>query len=68
MNNLYSKFIKTKNIVLSYNVIMFCCLQPFWVVASNIHQRETCLCISYANIDLIMTSLKLVNTDFSNYQ
>lgn len=67
MKDLHNKFIKTKEISLSY--AMFCRLRPFWVVAPNIHQRETCLCITHANMDLTLTSLKQVNIiDFSNYQ
>lgn len=67
MKNLHTKFIKKKYISLSYT--MFCRLRPFWVVAPNIHKRDTCLCITYENMDLILASLKQVHIiDFSNYQ
>lgn len=67
MKNLHTKFIKANNIKLSYT--LFCRLRPFWVVTPNIHQRETCLCITHANIELTLASLKQANIiDFPNYQ
>ncbi|CAF4951139.1 unnamed protein product [Pieris macdunnoughi] len=67
MKNLHTKFINTKNIKLSYT--LFCRLRPFWVVTPNIHQRETCLCVTHANMELTLASLKQADIiDFPNYQ
>lgn len=67
MKNLHTKFIKTKNIKISYT--LFCQLRPFWVVSPNIHQRDTCLCITHANMELTLASLKQANIrSFPSYQ
>lgn len=67
MKNLFSRFIQTKNIKISYT--MFCRLRPFWVVSPNVNQRETCLCVTHTNLDLTLFTLKRAGIiDFSNHQ
>lgn len=67
MRNLHQKFLKTKGIIISYT--LFCRMRPFWVVTPQVNQRETCLCVIHANIDLILHSLKQSNILlFGNYQ
>ena len=55
MKNLFRKFLKTKKIKISYT--LFCQLRPFWVIPPTIDKRETCLCITHTNIDLLLASL-----------
>lgn len=67
MKNLYSRFVETENIKISY--AMFFRLRPFWVVSPNVNQKETCLCITHTNMDLTFVSLKRAGIiDFSNHQ
>lgn len=60
---LYEKFHQNKNFKLSYQT--FCRLRPFWIVAAKIDQRDTCLCIMHANIDLKFSAL--CNARILNY-
>ncbi|KAF5300282.1 hypothetical protein FQA39_LY11139 [Lamprigera yunnana] len=39
----------------------FCRLRPFWVVTPKINERDTCLCIKHANINLKLTALHCRN-------
>lgn len=65
---LYSKYQKQKSqFKLSYQT--FCRLRPFWIVKPKVDQRDTCLCITHANIDLKLTALhngKILN--YNSYQ
>lgn len=55
ISNLYKKFWNNNSGLISYQT--FCRLRPFWVVAPKINERDTCLCIKHANIDLKLTAL-----------
>lgn len=52
---LYNKFQQNSNVNISYQT--FCRLRPFWIVAPKIHERDTCLCINHANINLKLSAL-----------
>lgn len=55
ISNLYKKFKSNNSVLISYQT--FCRLRPFWVVTPKINERDTCLCIKHANIDLKLTAL-----------
>lgn len=55
MSNLFKKFKSNNSILISYQT--FCRLRPFWVVTPKINERDTCLCIKHANVDLKLTAL-----------
>lgn len=57
--NLYAKFKSTINRKISYS--LFCRYRPFWIISPNAKQRDTCLCIHHANIQLLTTALKTAN-------
>lgn len=65
---LHKKFQQQKSqFKLSYQT--FCKLRPFWVVMPKVDKRDTCLCITHANIDLKLTALnngKILN--YNSYQ
>lgn len=52
--NLYKKF-QAEHFKISYTT--FCRLRPFWVITPNVNERDTCLCIKHANIDLKLSAL-----------
>lgn len=52
---LHKKFLQNSNFKLSYQT--FCRLRPFWVVTPKVDERDTCLCIAHANIDLKLSAL-----------
>lgn len=52
---LYKKFRQNSRYRLSYQT--FCKLRPFWVVIPKVDERDTCLCITHANIDLKLSAL-----------
>lgn len=54
MLNLHKKF-KEDNFNISYQT--FCRLRPFWVSIPKVNDRDTCLCIKHANIDLKLSAL-----------
>lgn len=53
--NLHKSFMKKRNVTISYS--LFCRLKPFWIVQSSCDKRDTCLCVTHANMDLILTAL-----------
>lgn len=55
MKHLYSKYLKSSKIKMSYT--MFCRMRPFWIIPPRITHRETCLCVTHANMDLILSCL-----------
>uniref|UniRef100_A0A6P7H0A5 Uncharacterized protein LOC114344525 n=1 Tax=Diabrotica virgifera virgifera TaxID=50390 RepID=A0A6P7H0A5_DIAVI len=55
LRNLHISFMKTCNIKISYP--QFCRFKPFWIVQPNCDKRDTCLCITHANMDLMLTAL-----------
>ncbi|XP_072946039.1 uncharacterized protein [Epargyreus clarus] len=55
LRNLHKSFMKKCNIKISYS--LFCRLKPFWIVHPNCDKRDTCLCVTHANIDLMLTAL-----------
>lgn len=67
LSNLHKSFMKKCNITISYS--LFCRLKPFWIVQPNCDKRDTCLCVTHANIDLILMALSKVNIiSISKYQ
>ncbi|CAG9577518.1 unnamed protein product [Danaus chrysippus] len=55
LTNLYQKFKSNHSGLISYQT--FCRLRPFWVVTPKINERDTCLCIRHANIDMKLSAL-----------
>lgn len=67
LRNLHKSFMKKCNIKISYS--LFCRLKPFWIVQPNCDKRDTCLCVTHANVDLILTALFQAKvTSISNHQ
>lgn len=63
MRNLYEDY-KKNHRVISYAI--FCKLRPFWVLPLNAKLRETCLCITHDNINLLISKLKTLRIMNSN--
>ena len=56
LQNLHAKFVKENPLnVLSYAT--FCLLRPYWIVAPNKRDRETCLCKIHENGNLVISRL-----------
>lgn len=55
MLGLYKKFIINSDFKISYQT--FCRLRPFWVVKPRVDDRDTCLCITHANVNLKLSAL-----------
>ncbi|XP_050669609.1 uncharacterized protein LOC126968634 [Leptidea sinapis] len=51
MKNLH-KFFEAENTKVSYSY--FCQQRPFWVLIPDVSDRETCLCKTHANIELLL--------------
>ncbi|CAH0558867.1 unnamed protein product [Brassicogethes aeneus] len=67
LKNLHISLMKKCNITISYS--LFCRLRPFWIVHPNCDKRDTCLCITHANMDLILAALFQVKIiSISNHQ
>ena len=58
MKNLHNKFV-SGYMTISYS--MFCQLRPFWIVQPRSNDRDTCLCITHTNFDLLLQSLNQKN-------
>nr|XP_049691735.1 uncharacterized protein LOC126053531 [Helicoverpa armigera] len=54
--NLHKKFVTQMNLHTSYKT--FCRYRPFWVLNPKVTARETCLCATHTNMELIIKSLK----------
>lgn len=54
MKNLHKLF-EAENTKVSYSY--FCKQRPFWVLMPNVNARETCLCKTHANLELLLTLL-----------
>lgn len=55
--NLHKKYLALNpRFTISYSA--FCKLRPFWVVTPNVNSRETCLCKTHENMDLVFAALK----------
>ncbi|CAH2105374.1 unnamed protein product [Euphydryas editha] len=54
--NLHTKFLQLHTYKISYST--FCKMRPFWVVIPDSRARETCMCKTHTNMDLIIASLK----------
>ncbi|CAH2098872.1 unnamed protein product [Euphydryas editha] len=54
--NLHTKFLQLHTYKISYST--FCKMRPFWVVIPDSRARETCMCKTRTNMDLIIASLK----------
>ncbi|XP_060806067.1 uncharacterized protein LOC132902972 [Amyelois transitella] len=64
--SLYKKFVAS-NFKISYQ--MFCRLRPFWVVKPKAQDRDTCLCVTHANIDLKLSGLHAAKIlSYNSYQ
>ena len=53
---LHRKFCDENPFVVSYTT--FCRMKPFWVLNRKVDERDTCLCISHENMDLITKRMK----------
>lgn len=67
LRNLHKNFLKSGSVAISY--ALFCRLRPFWVVPPALSDRDTCMCVIHANIDLMLTALKKAKIlNFGNHQ
>lgn len=67
MFNLHKSFMKESGIIIGYS--SFCRLRPFWITPPRCGNRDTCLCATHANMDLILAALfqaKIISV--SNHQ
>lgn len=67
MLNLYEKFKEETKIKMSY--ALFCRFRPFWVLVPNVNKRNTCLCVTHTNMEMMVTALKkaaIINRKFCN--
>lgn len=56
IKNLYLKYLKINpHPKISYR--LFCRYRPFWVKAMNVADRDTCKCVTHANMELMVDSL-----------
>lgn len=56
LKNLYREFIRLNpNIKLSY--VFFCRARPFWITQMKVTDRDTCKCVTHANMDLLVHGL-----------
>ncbi|KAF9422065.1 hypothetical protein HW555_002086 [Spodoptera exigua] len=62
--NLYKKF-QAEHFKISYTT--FCRLRPFWVITPNVSERDKCLSIKHANIDLKLHTALLEKTCCNRY-
>lgn len=53
--NLYKRFMEKTKIKISYS--MFCKLRPFQVLQPHCGDRNTCMCVTHSNMDLMLNSL-----------
>lgn len=64
LKELYAKFKNLDlNTRLSYTT--FCRFKPFWIVARNVNSRDTCLCLTHSNMEMLTEKLHIsdvVNT------
>lgn len=54
LQNLHKEFLRTGNAI-SYS--MFARLRPFWILAPKVTDRDTCLCTTHTNIQLVILAL-----------
>lgn len=60
LKNLHKKFVKSHSeLQISYQT--FCRCKPFWIVPPVASKRDTCMCITHANISLQISRLKLAH-------
>lgn len=56
LKNLYREFIRLNpNIKLSY--VFFCRARPFWITQMKVTDRDTCKCVTHANMELLVHGL-----------
>lgn len=53
--NLYPIFLKRVQYKIGY--VSFCKLKPFWVVKQRASERDTCLCKTHANMELLTSAM-----------
>lgn len=64
MMNLYQKLmLEMPDLKLSYSI--FCRIKPFWIVAPNINNRETCVCKVHDNAQMKADRLKQLGIIYS---
>lgn len=59
MKNLHTKYLSSHNIKLSCS--FFSKLRPFWILQPKCSDRDTCLCVTHSNLDLLLQSLNQSN-------
>nr|CAI5852878.1 unnamed protein product [Callosobruchus analis] len=57
LENLYSKF-KQIHSASKISYATFCKCRPFWILQPTVNSRQTCMCITHANMSLIVQKLK----------
>ncbi|CAH0550877.1 unnamed protein product [Brassicogethes aeneus] len=57
LKNLYTKF-KQNNPTYQISYATFCKFRPFWILQPTLNSRQTCMCITHANMSLIVQKLK----------
>lgn len=57
LKNLHQKFIENHSKI---SFSFFCKLRPFYVVRPVVNARDTCMCIKHANINFIVSKLRIL--------
>jgi len=59
LRNLHKKFCESHCSKMSY--AKFCYLRPLWIIEPQVKDRETCLCVRHANMELLVQRLHRVS-------